>query len=86
MTFNFYMIFYLSGVGAYCIFLIFNTFKHQKDLKITPVSWLIIFMASTFWVAAIPLSLLEIITKSKAKPYGRGKSGIAHETPDTKPD
>jgi len=43
-------------------------------------------MASTFWLVAIPISLLEIITKSKAKPYGRGKSGVAQETPDTKPD
>jgi RsiW-degrading membrane proteinase PrsW (M82 family) len=86
MTFNFYMLFYLSGAGVYCIVLLLNKFKYQKGLKTTPISWLIIFMASTFWLVAIPISLLEIITKGKAKPYGRGKSGVAQETPDTKPD
>lgn len=86
ITFNFYITIYLFVAGLYYLFLLFNTFKYQKNLKKVPISWLIIFVASTFWMITIPISLLEIITKSKAKPYGRGKSGIAHETPDTKPD
>jgi uncharacterized membrane protein len=86
ITFNLYITIYLFVAGLYCLFLLFNTFKYQKNLNKVPISWLIIFVASTFWMVTIPTSLLEIITKSKAKPYGRGKSGIAHETPDTKPD
>jgi uncharacterized membrane protein len=86
IPFNFYITIYLFVAGLYCLFLLFNTFQDQKNSKTTPLSLLIIFVASTFWMVTIPISLLEIITKSKVKPYGRGKSGIAHETPDTKPD
>jgi hypothetical protein len=86
IVFSFYLKIYLFVAGLYCLWLLFNTLKDQKNSKTTPLSWLIIFVASTLWTVTIPISLLEIIIKSKAKPYGRGKSGIAHETPDTKPD
>jgi hypothetical protein len=56
-------------------------FKNQQNLNATPISWLIIFIASTFWVFILPISLLEMIAKGKSKPYGKGKSGIAQETP-----
>jgi RsiW-degrading membrane proteinase PrsW (M82 family) len=68
MTFELYMTFYLFGAGVYCIVLLFNRFKYQKGLKKNPISWLIIFMASSFWLIVIPISLLEILTNSKEFP------------------
>jgi RsiW-degrading membrane proteinase PrsW (M82 family) len=68
MTFELYMTFYLFGAGVYCIFFLFHRFKYQKGLKKNPISWLIIFMASSFWLIVIPISLLEILTNSKEFP------------------
>jgi RsiW-degrading membrane proteinase PrsW (M82 family) len=78
------MTFYLFGAGVYCVFLLLLIFKNQQNLNTAPISWLIIFIASTFWVFVIPISLLEMVIKvikGKSKPYGRGKSRIAQETP-----
>jgi RsiW-degrading membrane proteinase PrsW (M82 family) len=75
------MTFYLFGAAVYCAFLLLLIFKNQQNLKTAPISWLIIFIASTFWVFVIPISLLEMVIKGKSKPYGRGKSRIAQETP-----
>lgn len=75
------MTFYLFGAGGYCAFLLLLIFKNKQNLQTTPRLWLIILIASTFWVLVIPISLLEMIIKGKSKPYGRGESGIAQETP-----
>lgn len=83
------MTFYLFGASLYCAFLLLLIFKHQQNLKITSKSWLVIFIASTFWVLVLPISLLEIVIKDKSQPYnrnkselyGRGKSRIPQETP-----
>jgi RsiW-degrading membrane proteinase PrsW (M82 family) len=75
------MTFYLFGAGVYCTFLLLFIFKNQQHFQTAPISWLIIFIASTFWVFVIPISILEMVIKGKSKPYGRGKSRIAQETP-----
>jgi RsiW-degrading membrane proteinase PrsW (M82 family) len=72
------MTFYLFGAGVYCAYLLLVIFKNQQNLNITPISWLIIFIASTFWVLVIPISLLEIIIKRGASTFGRF-SQIANE-------
>lgn len=61
------MTFYLSGVGTYCAFLLFNKFKDQECSKTDPISWLVIAIASMLWIVVIPISLLEIKTKAKAQ-------------------
>ena len=59
------MTFYLSGAGAYCAFLLFKKFSDRECSKTDPASWLVIAIASTFWIAVIPLSVLEIRAKAK---------------------
>lgn len=61
------MTFYLSGAGAYCVFLLCKMFGDQESSKTDPTSWMVIAIASVFWVIVIPLSILEIQTKNKAK-------------------
>lgn len=59
------MTFYLSGAGAYCAFLLFKKFSDRECCKTDLTSWLVIAIACTFWIAVIPLSVLEIRTKAK---------------------
>lgn len=61
------MTFYLSGVGAYCLFLIFRMFSDQECSKTDRVSWMVIVVASLFWIIVIPLSILELQSKAKVK-------------------
>lgn len=61
------MTLYLSGAGAYCAFLLFSKFSDQECSKTDPASWLVVAIASTFWIIVIPISLMEIRTKTKAK-------------------
>ena len=59
------MTFYLSGAGAYFVFLLFKKFSDRECSKTDPKSWLVVAIASAFWLAVIPLSVLE--TRNKAK-------------------
>ena len=61
------MTFYLSGVGAYCVFLLYKMFSDRECSKRDRVSWIVIAIASVFWVIVIPLSIIEIQAKAKAK-------------------
>lgn len=61
------MIFYLTGAGAYCTFLIFNLFKDRKCPNTDLTSWIVVALASTLWVVVLPISLIEIRTKIKDK-------------------
>ena len=61
------MTLYLSGTVAYGIFLLLNKFSDRECSKTDPISWLVIAIASTFWIIVVPISLLEIRNKSKAK-------------------
>lgn len=61
------MTLYLSGAGAYCTFLLFSKFSDQECSKTDPVSWLVIAIASVFWVIVVPISLIEIRSKAKSK-------------------
>ena len=59
------MTFYLSGAGTYCAFLLFKKFSDRECSKTDLASWLVIAIASTFWIAVIPLSVIEMRTKAK---------------------
>ena len=59
------MTFYLSGAGTYCAFLLFKKFSDRECSKIDLTSWVVIAIASAFWIAVIPLSVLEIRNKAK---------------------
>lgn len=61
------MTFYLSGAGLYCAFLLFCKFGDKECSKTDPASWLVVAIASAFWIVAIPISLVEISTKARPK-------------------
>ena len=61
------MTLYLSGASAYCAFLLFSKFSDQECSKTDPTSWLVIAIASIFWVIVVPISLMEIRSKAKSK-------------------
>ena len=61
------MTFYLSGVGAYFVFLIFRMFSDQECSQTDRTSWIVIVIASLFWVIVIPLSIIELRSKAKVK-------------------
>ena len=61
------MIFYLSGAGLYLLFLLTNFFKDIEADKRDRASWMVIAIASSIWIIAIPISILEINAKRKAK-------------------
>jgi hypothetical protein len=59
------MTFYLSGAGAYFAFLLFKKFSDRECSKTDLASWVVMAIASAFWIAVIPLSVLEIRTKAE---------------------
>ncbi len=61
------MTFYLSGAGAYCFFLLYRMFSDRECSKTDRASWIVIAIASLFWIVVIPISILEIRAKAKAK-------------------
>ena len=61
------MTFYLSGAGAYCVFLLLNKFSDRECSKTDPKSWLVVAIASALWLIVIPISLMELRAKSHAK-------------------
>ncbi|MBE9045928.1 hypothetical protein IQ255_16210 [Pleurocapsales cyanobacterium LEGE 10410] len=61
------MTFYLSGAGAYCVFLLYKMFEDRECSKTDRTSWIVIAIASMFWVVVLPLSIVELRTKAKAK-------------------
>lgn len=61
------MTLYLSGASAYGIFLIYRMFCDPECSKTDTVSWMVIAVASLFWMIVIPLSLLELQSKYQSK-------------------
>lgn len=61
------MTFYLSGAGAYCFFLLYKMFSDRECSKTDRASWIVIAIASLFWVVVIPVSILELRAKAQAK-------------------
>ena len=61
------MTFYLSGAGAYCFFLLCRMFGDRECSKTDRASWIVIAIASLFWVLVIPISIWELQAKAKAK-------------------
>lgn len=62
------MTFYLSGAGAYGAFLLFSKLRDRECSKTDLTSWLVIAIASSFWILVIPISLIELRAKRKSKP------------------
>ena len=54
------MTFYLAGVGAYCVFLLFEMFSDRECSKTDRASWMLILLASLLWVIVIPISIVNI--------------------------
>lgn len=61
------MTFYLSGAGTYCFFLICRMLSDRECSKTDRAAWIVIAIASIFWIFVIPISILEIQAKAKAK-------------------
>ncbi len=61
------MTLYLSGAVAYCIFIIYKMFSERECSKIEGISWIVITIAFLFWVIVIPISIIEIQSKTKVK-------------------
>ncbi|MBE9046883.1 hypothetical protein IQ255_21135 [Pleurocapsales cyanobacterium LEGE 10410] len=64
---QFKMKLYLVSAGAYFAFLLFSKFSDQECSKTNAVSWLVVVIASTLWIFVVPISLIEIKFKAKAK-------------------
>ena len=60
------MTFYLFSSGAYYAFLLFKKFSDRDCSKTNLASWLVMVVASAFWVFVIPISLVEIRMKAYA--------------------
>ncbi|MEL6494267.1 MAG: hypothetical protein AAFQ41_03980 [Cyanobacteria bacterium J06623_7] len=61
------MTFYLSGAGVYGLFLLFSKISDRECSKTDLRSWLVLIVASTFWIVVLPLSSIELIAKAKSK-------------------
>ena len=61
------MTLYLFGAVAYYIFLIYKMFRDRECSKTEEISWIVITIASLFWVIVIPISIIEIQSKIKVK-------------------
>ncbi|HEY9769047.1 MAG TPA: hypothetical protein V6C71_11225 [Coleofasciculaceae cyanobacterium] len=61
------MTFYLTGAGAYCVFLLLCKFKDRECSKTDPTSWIVVAIASALWIVVMPISLSEIRTKARTK-------------------
>ena len=61
------MTFYLSGAGAYCLYLLLSKFSDRECSKTDPRSWLILTIASALWMVVVPISLIELTIKAKTK-------------------
>ena len=57
------MTFYLFSSGAYFAYLLFNKFS-DPDSKTNLAFWLVMVVASAFWILVIPISLIEIKFKT----------------------
>lgn len=65
------MTLYLVCAGAYFTFLLFSKFCDRECSKTSPVSWLVVVIASALWIFVVPISLIEIKLKAKAKAKAR---------------
>lgn len=61
------MTLYLVCAGTYFAFLLFNIFCDRECSKTNFVSWLIVVLTSALWILVVPISLIEIRYKAKAK-------------------
>lgn len=61
------MTLYLFGSGAYFAFLLFSKFSDRDCSKTNLASWIVIVIASVFWIVVIPISLIELRSKARAK-------------------
>ena len=61
------MTFYLIGAGIYCAFLIYMMFQDQECSNFDLSSWLVICIASLFWMIVIPVSIAEMSNKDKVQ-------------------
>ena len=61
------MTLYLVCAGTYCACLLFSKFRDRECSKTNSVSWLIVVFASTLWILVVPISLIEIRFKARAK-------------------
>ena len=78
------MTLYLSGSAAYAIFLIYRMFQDKECSKTELNSWMVIAIASLFWVIVIPGALLELRSKNKAKNANKlGESNSESKEPNT---
>lgn len=59
------MTFYLSGAGLYCAFLLFCKLGDKECSKTDPASWVVLTIASALWIVVIPISIIEIGTKTR---------------------
>lgn len=58
---------YLVVAVTYFAFLLFNKFSDKECSKTNFASWLIVILASAFWILVIPIALIEISFKAQAK-------------------
>jgi hypothetical protein len=65
------MTFYFCSAASYSVFLIYRMFQDQECSKTDFFSWLIIAIASLLWIVVIPISILELQAKAKAKTTSR---------------
>jgi len=61
------MTLYLSGTVVYSIVLLLYRFNDRECPKTDLISWIVIAIASSLWVIVVPISLIEIIGKSKER-------------------
>ncbi len=61
------MTLYLFSASTYFTFLLFSQFKDNESSKMDSISWLVIILASALWILVIPISLIEIRSRTQAK-------------------
>ena len=61
------MIFYFSVAGIYGSFLIYKMLWDQNCSHSDLASWIVIAIATLFWIVVIPVSILEIFAKNKVE-------------------
>ena len=58
---------YLVVAGVYFASLLFSKFSDRECSKTNFASWLLVILASAFWILVIPISLIEMKFKDRAK-------------------
>ena len=76
------MTFYLSGAGAYCVFLLFKMFSDRECSKTDRASWMLILLASLFWVIVIPISIVNIAINRNCHDFEQESDSLNNILPD----